>query len=450
MTRSLSHFRRSVAPAATLLALGSLLAAGLACDESNVSRMRARDIPEWACPSPTPIPECLITPSAEPGTPVPTYDYPADCFLPTATPFVLHEDFRLGRRVRIGGVMGIGLGIWVTMDDVEMAGPFTVTNPLTSETDQLWIAKWSVRIENASLTNAYEVYPFSQLYVLTVDHKNGSAVTGAWGLSAEAHKQIGLDELPLDEDTAILDPGERITYIVAAYVPGPWVRELAYVLDPFDEQNIEDMIEHNSLGSNVGVWITDYMDPNACPYADIEPLPYQFTGDTEPGTYVPGFLLTRHPVAGISITRGFGCHEFFTGIYGNGCEGEKPWFHNGIDYAWASNSPIYDPLPGPGSIVFAGQDDRPDCSYISGSLPPHLGLGNFIKQVASVDGHSLVLKYGHLTSFNTHSGATTIPGQVLGGMGSTGCSTGSHLHFQVQVDGYMVNPALLIPPNAPP
>lgn len=439
---------RRAALSATILAFSALLAAGLACNETNINRMRARDIPEWACPSPTPIPECLITPSAEPGTPVPTYAYPAECFLPTATPFVLHEDFRLGRRVRIGGVMGIGLGIWVTMDDVEMAGPYTVTNLVTGESDQLWVAQWSVRIENASLTNEYEVYPFSQFFVLTVDHKNGSTVTGAWGLSAEAHERVGLPELPLDEETAILRSRESITYTVAAYVPGPWVRELAYVLDPFDKANVEDMIEHNSLGSNVGVWITDY--ELECPYADIEPLPYQFTGDTEPGAYVPGFLLTRHPVAGIRITRGFGCHEYFTGIYGNGCEGETPWFHNGIDYAWASGSPIYDPLPGPGSIVFAGQDDRPDCSSTRGSLPPHLGLGNFIKQVASVDGHSLVLRYGHLTSFNTRTGVRTTPGQVLGGMGSTGCSTGSHLHFQVQVDGYTVNPARLIPPGAPP
>lgn len=429
------------------LVLCSLVAAGLACDEGNVKRMRAREIPEWVCPSPTPIPECLITPSAEPGTPVPTYDYPAACFDPTATPFILHDSFRLGRQIRIGGVMGIGLGIWVTLDNVEVTGPYTVTNPITDQSDQLWIVQWDVRIDNASFTNDYEVYPFSQFYVHAVVHKNGSVVSGDWPVSEEAHKQLGLS-IPDMEKENIIKTGDSITYTVAAYIPGPKALELAYILDPLDDKHIDEMIEHNSLGSNVGVWITEY--ELECPYDDIQPLPNQFEGDGAPGSYVPGYLLTRHPVAGIRITRGFGCNEHWTGIYGNGCKGDTPWFHNGIDYAWTSGSPIYDPLPVSGLVVFAGQDDYPDCSSTSGSLAPHNGFGNFVKQTAVVDGHSIILWYGHLTSINTGTNVRTAPGQVLGTMGSTGCSTGSHLHFQVRVDGRNVNPALLIPPGAPP
>jgi murein DD-endopeptidase MepM/ murein hydrolase activator NlpD len=82
---------------------------------------------------------------------------------------------------------------------------------------------------------------------------------------------------------------------------------------------------------------------------------------------------------------------------------------------------------------------------MAGSQAPHNGYGNYIKHTATVRGHSLQLWGAHLSRFNTTTGSPTRPGDVLGYAGSTGCSTGVHLHFTVKVDGLYVDPLTLIP-----
>ncbi len=336
------------------------------------------------------------------------------------------SDFPLSRHVCIGGVGGIGLGIWVWMDEVRVDGPLFVEDPDTGAETTWWAASWDVTVENASLTSAYEFYPFAQLYVLEVIEPDGLTHTaGAWGISAEAHNLIGLAPLALDDSVTVFQPGEQRTVRVAALIPAPEVWRLGYVLDPLDVVDIEEMVHSHSIGSNVGVWINAY-DPT-CTTGEVTLIP---EGTFAPGAYVPGFLLTRHPVMdGFWTSRGFGCVETPTGLLGAGCPADRPWLHNGVDYAIYAGSPYYDTLPVAGSVTFAGVDeDGPDCSSEPGSLPPHTGYGNFVRHTAVVGGHEVVIWGAHLSGFNTSTGESTTPGQTLGYIGSTGCSTGAHLH----------------------
>ena len=48
--------------------------------------------------------------------------------------------------------------------------------------------------------------------------------------------------------------------------------------------------------------------------------------------------------------------------------------------------------------------------------------------------------YAHLRDFRTKLGKKVVRGEVIGGVGSTGKSTGPHLHYEVHVKGKVVNP----------
>jgi len=85
--------------------------------------------------------------------------------------------------------------------------------------------------------------------------------------------------------------------------------------------------------------------------------------------------------------------------------------HHGIDIAAPAGTDIYAATGG--KIVRAG---------VNG------GYGNFIE----LSDGTIITRYGHLKSIGVRTGDTVAQGQVIGKMGSTGISTGPHLHFEVQ------------------
>ena len=56
----------------------------------------------------------------------------------------------------------------------------------------------------------------------------------------------------------------------------------------------------------------------------------------------------------------------------------------------------------------------------------------------------LTTRYGHLSKFNAASGATVKRGDVIGYVGSTGRSTGAHLHYEILANGKLINPLQLL------
>ncbi len=71
-----------------------------------------------------------------------------------------------------------------------------------------------------------------------------------------------------------------------------------------------------------------------------------------------------------------------------------------------------------------------------------LGYGNC---VVIRHGTHLSTIYGHLMRIDVHTGQLLARGQVLGVSGSTGFSTGPHLHFEVRSDGTPIDPLVLLP-----
>ena len=95
--------------------------------------------------------------------------------------------------------------------------------------------------------------------------------------------------------------------------------------------------------------------------------------------------------------------------------------HAGIDLAGPVGTPIY--ATADGTVARAG--------WNSG------GYGNLVE----IDhGRGIVTRYGHLSTMNVYPGARVTRGQMIGRMGSTGRSTGSHLHYEVRIDDRPVNP----------
>lgn len=94
--------------------------------------------------------------------------------------------------------------------------------------------------------------------------------------------------------------------------------------------------------------------------------------------------------------------------------------HKGIDIAAPWGAPVYAATDG--VVQFAGRSS---------------GYGNFIKLG---HGGAFGTGYGHLSRILVRSGQSVRKGQVIGAVGSTGMSTGPHLHYELYKNGAAVNP----------
>ena len=65
------------------------------------------------------------------------------------------------------------------------------------------------------------------------------------------------------------------------------------------------------------------------------------------------------------------------------------------------------------------------------------GYGNLVEVE---HGQGIVTRYAHLSAFNVAPGQTVTPGTIVGLLGSTGRSTGPHLHYETRINGGPVDP----------
>jgi murein DD-endopeptidase MepM/ murein hydrolase activator NlpD len=102
-------------------------------------------------------------------------------------------------------------------------------------------------------------------------------------------------------------------------------------------------------------------------------------------------------------------------------------FHAGMDIDGERGDSVM--APANGTIIKAGWQG---------------GYGNMIE----IDhGNGLTTRYGHLSKIEVQIGDPVTRGQLIGLVGSTGRSTGPHLHYELRLNDKSINPRLLLPPE---
>lgn len=122
-----------------------------------------------------------------------------------------------------------------------------------------------------------------------------------------------------------------------------------------------------------------------------------------------GVYFTTKPVVG-TITSRFGSFESI-----------RSSAHKGIDIGSPNGTPIK--AAADGTVTFAG--------YTTG------GYGNL---VVISHGNNIETYYGHASKIYVSKGQTVSAGDVIAAVGSTGRSTGNHLHFEIRKNGNQINP----------
>ena len=95
-------------------------------------------------------------------------------------------------------------------------------------------------------------------------------------------------------------------------------------------------------------------------------------------------------------------------------------FHAGLDFRGPIGAPIY--AAAAGTVSYAGVRS---------------GYGNCVE---ISHGNGLLTRYAHMSRIESRIGQAVTPGEVIGRIGSTGRSTGPHLHFEVRINDQPVNP----------
>ena len=121
---------------------------------------------------------------------------------------------------------------------------------------------------------------------------------------------------------------------------------------------------------------------------------------------------------GSRVSTIYGVRRYYNGKFANN------YYHRGVDYAGGYGSPVV--AAAAGRVALVGKESQ--------GFKVH---GNIV----GIDhGQGVTTIYMHLNGINVKEGDMVKPGQRIGGTGSTGASTGPHLHWGLYVNGQAVDP----------
>ena len=228
---------------------------------------------------------------------------------------------------------------------------------------------------------------------------------------AAAKGELEIEKVALEASKAELDDANVILEAKRAEADGLLADLVAIGIEYellLEEQEDEQM----KLAIEIANTEQDYEDAKAAEWAAAHP-PVVSTPSTTPSYAPPSSEGWIVPCSYTAFTSPFGLR--IHPIYGY----EK--MHNGVDLAGISGTPIYAARSGTVTTATYGSS------------------GGYYVNISHGDGFSSI--YLHMTHYIVSAGQYVTQGQVIGYMGSTGASTGPHLHFGIAYNGTYVNPA---------
>ena len=240
---------------------------------------------------------------------------------------------------------------------------------------------------------------------------------GVWRDDSRGWCEMPLPSAAPVSDTAVLHPGMRVPcpqplekileQVVADTIGGDEMR--IYLL----YRSVDADLEEIEISEETGVDLQLIADGLRLVEADMRDRAAQQRASGG----IDGFLpMENVPVPG-EIGSGFGprIHPV-TGVWSQ---------HNGVDIKGDTGDPVITVLDGE---ILSAQN----CPFYGNTVVVYHGAG-------------LSTVYAHLDSFAVGPDDQVTAGQLLGAMGSTGRSTGPHLHFEARIDGTAVDPAPFMP-----
>lgn len=424
--------RRAYFAASLCLGAALLLACRAGAELGDSSEMGLYNA-YWNCPTPSPVPthcwqEPYPGPTAGPGTPTPLPLLQCTTPLPTATPYGLQmmpdarstTTFYMGQHVRMGALR-MALTGYSTSGPLPAPGTPTISGP-----SAMMAHVWTFEVANEGGQTLTVTWPLRTL-MREVATEGGEVLSGRWGYTGRAGEATGS---VWQDEWAILRAGQTRSIRIALEAPAS--RGLAVGFAP-DLSN-PDLRYDAGSAQNI-IWFRAAADP-FCRDNTSGPV----TSSDQGGAVWQRPISRRTPIVegsfqgwpvrrGTYVSQDFGCSEF-PEIAGYNCPASRPWFHAGVDFAARRGTPLYAVMDG--TVTFVGVSQGVRCAF-PGAEEPRTNLG----WVVVVQSGAYTIKYGHtiVGSERVRAGDRVAPGQVLALMGSTGCSTGPHLHFQVQRPG---------------
>ncbi|MBQ8831241.1 MAG: peptidoglycan DD-metalloendopeptidase family protein [Oscillospiraceae bacterium] len=327
---------------------------------------------------------------------------------------ILGYDYEITTAVELTGTVG--------GDDSEIADAFMNT---VEEIDMMYILRidgeyaacaWTEEVITAAVEEVTERYKMGE--DSTVSFDNEVAVTYDYAPIADA--------VETDELADILDPakGGEFALRIRTVVHETYEKPVAFEYD---------LIENDELYEGTTAVLVEGVDGTADVTDKVE-----YINGTEVSRVEVHRIITQQPVTQVVsvgtlfrpawvsygeyiwpaegvITSYYGPRNIFYGYS----------FHEGIDIASDLNTPIV--AADGGEVIFAGR---------------YYGYGLMI-DIRHDNGE--VTRYGHCNELLVEEGQKVARGELIAYMGTTGVSSGVHLHFEIQVDGEPIDPMTRLP-----